>query len=287
MERKFLKITTIIALLLCSCIAFNSCEKESPYNPEQKIKKIYSWNELRQEWTWDDDKLTSIFYYDKNFITNIESYIYDKNRLLKKIEDKYGYYQISYSNSRYKKIEYFDKESVLMGIWDFSYRNNKVYQIKFMYSNDYLIDKITKGGFISSLIAKEFISLIEHSPKGAKESYVTFTYKYEGDNIAQLKLEFEGTENSATLVYKSYDIMQNPFYRQIDLDNSIYNPHLYTLFLTSKNNPLELELYENESLFIIHYYSYVYDNELPIEVENRFDWEGHQSISKISYEYYK
>ena len=149
MKRTFLKFKTVAVVLITICVLLNSCKKEVVYNPEQRIRRIYNnaSKDLQQEWNWKDNRLASILYYNNYGFPCIEYYHY-KNDKLVKVEDKNGYYQISYSNSRYKKIEYFNNEERILGTWDFSYRNNKVYQINFKYSDSYLIDKVKESGFL-------------------------------------------------------------------------------------------------------------------------------------------
>jgi len=285
MKKNFLTPTTVAVLLLIFCISFNSCKKDEVYNPERKIKKIYEKFEdspryLQQEWTWDENKLMRIdyYYHGNNNIENSEYYTYEENKLTK-VEDNEGYFQISYTGFKYSKIEYFKKDdNLLIASWDFSYRNNKVSKIILTYDYSFWIpDKIGRGGFLSSLISKDFISAIENSAKEQTKgsSYpkaVTLTYKYNGDNIKEEKWKTDNTGGLTDMVvfYKSYDKMLSPFHKHVGLMNfeSFVVPFSIDL-VTSKSNPLEVQKLPTEGLMkeITYKYSYKYDNNFPIEVE--------------------
>ena len=90
MKKLNLKFTTITLVLLTVCISLNSCKKAETYNPERKIKKIYTQYSdkpkyLSQEWYWDNNKLVKIDYYSFHGydIINTEDYIYEGNKLVK------------------------------------------------------------------------------------------------------------------------------------------------------------------------------------------------------------
>jgi|GEM_PF-696078 len=282
MKKSFLKFTTITLSLLILCVSFNSCQKDQAYNPEQKIKKIYIMGDiffpkiLWQEWTWDENKLMRIDYYPGDNFSATEYYTYEENKLIK-VEDNEGYFQISYTGSGYNKIEYFKKDdNLLIASWDFSYRNNKVSKIILTYDYSFWIpDKIERGGFLSSLISKDFISTIESSAKKQTKgsSYpkvITLTYKYNGDNIKEKKWETDDSSGyiDMTICYKSYDKMLNPFHKHVGLMNiESFSAPLNEL-VTSKNNPLEVQELISEGYMkeIIYKYSYKYDKSFPIEV---------------------
>jgi hypothetical protein len=94
--------------------------------------------------------------------------------------------------------------------------------------------------------------------------FATITYKYDGDNIKERKCEFN-TFQRVTFIYKSYDNMQNPFYKCLGLMN---RPDRSFEIIASKNNLLESNiLVSNDPEFLVNTYSYKYDNDFPIEVE--------------------
>ena len=282
MKRNFLKFMIVVIWLLINCISFHSCQKDEIYNPEQKIKKIYLENlrygafpkVLWQEWTWDSNKLMRIDYYspNNNNISNTEYYTYEENKLVK-VTDNYGYFQIFYNDSKYDKIEYLKKDdNFLIATWDFSYRNNKVSKIIFTYDySDWWINKIDQSGFLFSLIPKEFITTIENSAKGHKNSsypmVTTFTYKYNGDNIKEVKWESD-EYSSITTIYKFYDNKLNPFHKHVGLMDIAPLLHLIDV-VTSKNNPVEVQKLRSQGPVaeVMSKYSYKYNKSFPFEVE--------------------
>ena len=135
--------------------------------------------------------------------------------------------------------------------------------------------KIGRGGFLSSLISKEFISTIVNSAKELTKgsSYpkiITLTYKYNGDNIKEKKQETDNSGGHINMIicYKSYDKMLNPFHKHVGLMNveSFLAP--LNELVTSKNNPLKVQELISEGFMkeIIHNHSYKYDKNFPIEV---------------------
>ena len=289
MKRNFLPTPIVAVLLLIFCVSLNSCEKNEAYNPERKIKKIYTGTAdgpkyLEQKWTWDENKLLRIDYYyddgDIAYIAYTEHYTYEENKLVM-VENRYGYFQIFYSGFRYNKIEYYSNaENLLIGTWEFLYKNNKISKTIFTFDEpDIWIDKITQNGFISFLIPKEFIPTIESSAKRGAARFIT-TYKYNGNNIKEQKLGLDGSEYSAILIYKSYDKMLNPFYKHADWNN-------FEVF-TSKNNPLEVEITSPAGHFsrVIDKLSYKYDKNFPIEMVRTRVFDNDSGFgNKTYYEY--
>jgi len=108
--------------------------------------------------------------------------------------------------------------------------------------------------------------IIENSAKKGTKKYI-LTYKYDGDNLKEQTFGLDGSEDREILIYKSYDKMQNPFYKRADWSNlTLYQNH-FEVFV-SKNNPLEVEI-TSPTLYakIIDKFSYKYDKDFPIEME--------------------
>jgi len=271
------KLTICVLLLLTICLLFNSCKKDETYNPERKIKKIYNkysdgHKYLAQEWTWDNNKLVRIDYYPMNGydIYKTEYFTYEDEKLVK-IQDNNGYYLISYTHSEYDNIDYYrnDDNNLILNC-HFTYNNNKVSKIIFT-SYDFWYGKMGEGDFLSSLLSKDLISNIEQIllPSTGKSDFPTistFSYKYDGNNIKEMKWEIN-EQQSITFIYKSYDKMQNPFYKYLGL---MYHLEQYNVkMVASKNNLLEVNIIDSfEPDFLgITKYSYKYDDDFPIEVE--------------------
>jgi len=313
MNKKNIFTTTIMMALLAGIVAFQSCQKEGKYNPEQKISKIYEdvyeyvsfWNEemetwderqevkypkqLTEEWIWKDDKLSEINYYWYIYYNNdimmflSTDYYFYKNGRLDKIEhdEESDYTKITYNGSKYDKFEHFS-DDILWFSAEFSYENDKISKIV-VEQKHIPIYGVPKRDPLSSFIPKEFISImnddLKKNEKGAKWEETsrkqTVYYTYNGDNIKEMKVEidrFYGYEIFETRTwvfnYLSYDNKQNPFYKKTDMnfwEIDYYNVN----YVTSKNNPLEVSIEFQRSPDII--YSYKYENDFPVEVEEKQD----------------
>ena len=288
MKKTLLKFTTISVLFLTFCIAFSSCKKEI-YDPGRKIKKIYSdvQKTLDQEWTWEKNNLIKIDYFNpNNGQIDYSEYFFYKNSKLVKIQDDEGHIQISYTNSRYDKIEQYSNDGSLLATWDFSYKSNKIERIVFTYEKDYMSKKMTENGFLSALIPKEFLPAVEKSGNAKNKKTVSYTYKYDGDNVKEIKVEYEDTKVSITITFKSYDTMQNPLYRKIVLPRDTYGSDF---LITSKNNPLEVEIRMPTDVYEFIQqinYSYIYDGNFPIEMVMKVTMSGMINRSfRTYYEY--
>lgn len=295
MKNLFFK--TLFTLAVFSlCVSFYSCEKET-YNPKQKINKIYSEmlpyfpKHLSQEWFWESNKLARIDYYFGDNVGNTERYTYEKNKLVK-VEDDDGFFIISYDGNKYKKIEYFHSYiNFSYCTWDFSYTNNKISKIIYTETSQFLFFNKMETGFLSTLIPKEFISVLaeKSAKKGTEKSldlYVcTFNYSYDGDNIKEIIMaeEYEGELFTITYTYISYDKMLNPFYKYVGLAPELIS----ATFVTPKNNPLEVKIiYSEDNEQQLLEYSYQYEKKFPVEVEIKRTLVD-ENFSYSSKEYYE
>jgi len=307
-EQKNIFTTTIMMALLAGIVAFQACQKEGKYNPEQKISKIYDdvyehvsfWNEetetwdvrqelkypkqLTEEWIWKDDKLSEINYWGLyNGIMTFwgTDYYFYKNGRLDRIEydDESDYTKISYNGSKYDKFEYFS-DDILWFSAEFSYENDKVSKIvvEQKYVPGYTIPK--RDPF-SSFIPKEFISMMNADLKKAEKGVTwetprkqTVYYTYNGDNIKEIKVEIDR--------FYGYEIFETKswVFNYLSYDNkqnpfykktdiNFWGIDYYVFGVTSKNNPLEVSIGFQKSPDII--YSYKYENDFPVEVEKKQD----------------
>jgi hypothetical protein len=146
--------------------------------------------------------------------------------------------------------------------WDFYYENEKVSKIDYHFDDDFGVDKIGKGGFLSSLIPQEFITHIKNVSKGKNKTVAIFTYQYAGDNIKEMSLRIPESGTLLTLIYNSYDDKINPFYKQLLFN---YEGLLYSELVNSRNNPLVSETYINNSLRSKSNFLYKYEQNFPVE----------------------
>lgn len=298
MKRKSFASILLLTLLFTCCLFFFSCEKER-YNPKQKIKEIYTEypgyypKHLTEVWTWDKNQLAKIDYYSGNSIDNTEHYFYEKKKLVK-VEDEEKYFEINYDGSKFKRIECYRRNGNLLVTFDFTYTDNKISKIIYTdYYND-VYSKDGETGFFSKLISKEFAKEMlkltkKNKPTKDGSSYVyTFTYKYDGDNIKEKKMEYIDEETGVfniIFTYKGHDNNFNPFYKYVGMPYP--NEFIATDFVSSKNNPLEIhrersEDYERE---LTTRYTYTYKDKFPTEIQKEEIYEGGTIMSKYYYEY--
>ena len=294
--KKIIVNSVFAALILTLCLSFNSCKKDdnddnngnstTEFTPKQKIKKFYSEDEegahagqkrLLREYTWNDNKIAKVIHHYEGS-TETESYFYDDNNRLVKIESDQGYvYKIFSEGSKYNKIELY-YEGELGGTYNISYNQDKISKITIVQTYDVEYSKINKNGFLSNIVSSEMLSKIvdKRINRTAKTGEIftytyTITFTYNGENIKEKVMEWiseYGSESSITrLTYKydSYDNMSNPYYKLFIVDEDLNLEH-------SKNNPLNKKeiLYfsngeESHTEECNIKYSYKYANEYPIE----------------------
>jgi hypothetical protein len=224
--------------------------------------KNYEGKELSEEWFWEDNKVKKInYYYSGEVYNKTVNYIYEDN-ILVEVTDNDGHYSITYSNSKISIIEYFRGGGNSLATWEFNYLNGKISKLIFEYDSRFFEDKIAIDPFLASLYPQESVYFIETSAKGKSGGGTNITtYKYSGDNLKEVETKYPEYNNSMTTIFKSYDKMQNPYYKQFIYRNSIDAA-------TSKNNPLEYEIYFNNTLYSTSNIVYKYENGFPVEVIN-------------------
>ena len=305
-------------------VSFYSCEKDDAYNPKRKISKIYAdvkhstieWDEddmptvtetfrpkqLIQSWTWDNDKLSKVDFYDtedengqSQEPTNTSSFFYDNNKLVKIEKSDGAYSNILYDGDILDKIEsYYDTQ--LLQTVTFSYDKKKISKIHIVIPiSD---DKKMKRELLSTLstfIPKEVVSIMAKKgiAKSSGETALDIYYTYKGDNIS--KMVCEAKENGLlfnnlklTVNYLSYDTKHNPFYKKLGTDVNIESSTEMAV-VQPKNNPLEVKMLLEGDLFgiipqaITAKYSYTYDKGFPTVVEVKVN--DYSDVLKQYYEY--
>jgi len=259
----------IISVLTYSCVDPEDSEK--PYIPAQKISKIYGATIydptpcLYQGCAWENGGLSRIYDYLCTIYTlRTTSYFYENNKL-RKIVPGGGYYSISYDKNDIKTMEYYKNGIETPQLtWDFYYSNKKVSKIICHFEKAYLSSSLAKESSLSSLFAPEIITQLEKLSKSKSDMVATINYKYKGDNISEISVNVN-SELNIRVVYKSYDKMNNPFYKQIRFEST--KPSFIDEFVTSKNNYLEVEAYYDGVLTASNKVSYKYENDFPIEKE--------------------
>jgi len=321
MTKKSAMNAVLFVFLLTLGLSFSSCQKEGVYNPKQKISKIYVDidygdemffpKQIVQEWTWSNDKLNKVDFYGMSFywmdddleleneLYQTDRYFYEKNKLVKIEHGEEYYSKLSYSGSKYKKLESFDAHNNLWLSMDFSYEKNKISKITITQDMDIDVDKVLKMRFLSSFIPKEFVSKVaKKSEESRDDGYIkttyTVNYSYNGDNIKDVVVQigYLGMNMEIlTTKYLAHDTKQNPYYNKLEI--SVIEEIMFGLVtVSSKNNPLKAEVVYNENLGgalienVILEYTYSYVNDFPTEViEKTTLKDGFSNTNKLYFEY--
>jgi len=259
-------------VLLCTalCLLFLGCDKEGVYNPSKKIRRISEqrqgeMKQLMQEWTWDNNLLSKIDYFENNQPSYTENLKYDsKNRIVKVEDYKYGdYYTITYKDNLISKVEYF-WDNIMEESFFYTYENKKISKIVF---TAYEVKKsVKRDSFISLLIPKEIGMRIndikEKSMNKGGSLIITIKFSYEGNNVSNMEIMSEGEVYNYS--YEQYDKKLNPFYNSFSPGGGMN---------LSKNNPGKeiLRYHDDEfSLLITTEFDYTYDGNYPTEVVERY-----------------
>ena len=90
------KMTLLLAVALFA-VTFTSCQKTKPYNPKEKISKIYVdhglGKSLSEVWNWDGKQLKTIEHYMLGGLIYSEVFDYNKKGQVTKVKsDEYDGY---------------------------------------------------------------------------------------------------------------------------------------------------------------------------------------------------
>lgn len=158
---------------------------------------------------------------------------------------------------------------------DYKYSLNKVSEAHFHNSSDddeFFIEftyqnqqcEITKhdydGNLKSTIIVDYFENRIIQTTLTNIDETETYLYKYEGDNVTELKFYSSKRPDTLLLAFE-YDNMINPYAKLDLIDLDIYWSGPYKPELISENNILRKISYVNnyDSILIERTYSYEYD----------------------------
>lgn len=295
-----MKRSLFCVLALATICLFGACgEKEGRYNPKQEIEKVYrstslveqsldaatgTWSTvsesstpkvLAETWDWENGKLMKVVYSPEVVPGGKEEtlhFSYDGNRV-SRIESSTEYMLFTYNGKKMRKAELYDKKvstTAPFTSYFFTYDGNKISKID-VHTRE-LGEKHAAQGMLSRWLGELQASMgwkslpadrqADPGAKAVNVQYVTLTWS--GDNIGQMNVKDDFT--SMDIVY-TYDNKTNPF------KHFLYTLNGYTadgLVFANKNNivksvtDIKYALYE-EGQRIEDTYSYVYQNEWPVE----------------------
>lgn len=317
MKKIYLALAAMTLLVLAA-----GCkkEKEGVYNPDQKIKTIYTafqyFNNgemeyeqpktVSEQWTWKDDHVVSIEYFeDYPDVCATQTLTYDdQNRILStKLDGRYinatslctygkkylETMELTMDGQPYITFHFNREKSVITNIvMDVNPeamnlgKGNKEMQK--------MLSSMPMQQLLGPAANKQVLKMAEKYAKMAKGNQmvsVTLYLTWDGDNI--VSMSGSGMGETMKLDY-TYDAKHNPFYNMFGLTGLMEMDMPYMMHgMLSENNPLTISLTVN-GITEVDKYNYEYDGkDYPTRVytEEKESWDGMESryVSSTYYEY--
>ena len=249
--KKLLVPALLVIIILSSCGGETVEPTPTPSTTSKKISEIYyeyerhdyisndngqTWNEydseykdkeLRERWTWDEDKILSIENYSELIYDNVSyNFYYNEENIVSEIiaPDIDERVVFTYNNNQISTMEFYF-ENVLSNTWELFYTNNKITQVN------------------------------------ATDTPFHITITWNGNNIS--KLTYSDTYDEAELLY-TYDNKRNP-YHDFDalLALSLVKEGEVALALMSANNITSYATQMGGMVYETHNYTYQYHDNYP------------------------
>ena len=270
MKQHVLVSTSFVLIIM---FGMSSCKKDGVYNPKKKISKIYTQQEqqkkqLVQTWTWNDKKLSRIDYVSGYY----ELFEYTGKQISKINNSDGGYMDFIYDGSKISKIEYY-KDKELLELYTFEHAKGKVSKIAveqygkedtYEYaSSSHKNEKMNVLQFILPERSCENLSSYFSQRKYQKSnqidtSIISLTW-YE-KNVVKIIFEYFGgyKDYEYTITY-NHDKKKNPLcgFLSYDFDDPVFG--------YSKNNITREYIADNNYDTWEYNYSYIYDDNVPIQ----------------------
>ena len=298
MKKLAVFLSTILVIAVVS-ISFTSCvepeEPEEPiipevpddsgagiYKPGKKISKVYEQDEfdveyLLEDWTWHENTLVSIDYYDEGEFEGQDEYFYDGDRL-DVIRSNDGHYAVfSYRNKQYDNIKYYDINDVLVTEVIFEYNGNKVSKITVQkFFEDKKVISMINRGLMGKLFPDEVVKMVTQNTSNKSKGTYVFTISYNGDNIASVSSSY-----GSNITYSDFDNYSSPWYNASPFSacHETIDIEIY-----SKNNPRKV-IMTVDSYVADLTLTYTYDGNFPVTIHlNALYGEiHHSSTTRIVY----
>ena len=264
------KITLLLAVALFA-VTFTSCQQTEPYNPKEKISKIYVdhglGKSLSEVWNWDGKQLKTIEYYIgmSNFYT--EEFTYNKNDQLQKVEGAGGDARTEYIYNKFgrlHKIKHFDYD-VNTVTYTFEYDDNKLSEMIIVTSKFIVPDKSIATPLkyiLPELSVVKMDKMLSNIPAERGGIRLELDIDWRGNNISEIEVESgEYTEK----YYFKYDDKLSPLRNFWGLDFGGINDNIFV----NKNNIVEYTVVTSYAgSFCAYadteYISYTYDGKFPV-----------------------
>ena len=267
------KLSLLLAVTLFA-VTFTSCQKTEPYNPKEKISKIYVdqglGKSLSEVWNWEGNQLKTIEYYmgigDAQFNFYTEEFTYNTKDQLQKVEAAGGDAHTEYIYNKFDRlyqIKHFDYDENTV-TYTFEYDDNKLSEMIIVSTNKFIepdksIAAPLKYVFpeLSFMETSEMLSNIPAERDGIR---LELDIDWRGNNISEIEVESgEYTEK----YYFKYDDKLNPYRNFLGLDFGGGSDNIFV----NKNNIVEYTINSYIGGFSYSdtkYISYTYDGKYPV-----------------------
>ena len=268
-----MKKTALLLAIALFAVTFTSCQKTKPYNPEEKISKIYKdygiGKQLAEKWNWDGKQLKTIDHYNVlGGLQYAEIFTYNKKNQVIKVENSESneYTEYIYNNhNRLYQAKYFeDGENTIT--YTFEYDDNELSELVIVTDKSrsaiaknianplkYVLPEL-------SMVATE--KMLNNIPAERAGLRLELDIDWIGKNVSEIEVEF----GNYTEKYQfKYDDKVNPFQNcfGLNLEDSYTN---YNVF-ANKNNVTEVTMtntYMGMSFSDTEYIYYTYDGNSPV-----------------------
>ena len=278
------KISLLLTLFVLA-LSFISCQKTEPYNPKEKISKIYVdqglGKSLSEVWNWDGKQLKTIEYYmgigDAQFNFYTEEFTYNTKDQLQKVEAAGGDAHTEYIYNKFGrlyKIKHFDYDKNT-ATYTFEYDDNKLSEIIIVSTKFIEPDKSIAAPLkyvfpeLSFMETSEMLSNIPATRDGIR---LELDIDWRGNNIYRIEVE-SGIYKEE--YYFKYDDKLSPYYNFLGLDFGGVSDNIFV----NKNNIVEYTINSYLGGFSYSdtkYISYTYDGKYPVSKSHGDDIEYYE-----------
>lgn len=266
------KISLLLAVALFA-VTFTSCQKTKPYNPKEKISKIYVdlglGKNLSEAWNWDGSQLKSIEHYisaenvQLNYYTEVFTYN-DKGQVQTvKSENGDAYTEYLYgTNDRLYQVNCYVADENIPIMYKFEYDDNKLSEITVIGKDIDAVDFKASSSSMKHILPEMLLTPIEkalnNQPMERGEDKIEMDIEWLGRNISEIEVEYGKYSEKH---YFSYDSYQNPF-------GNFFSMSVDELCaFANKNNVVEItsvSSYMGFSYSDTKYINYTYEGKFPV-----------------------
>ena len=267
------KIALLLAVALFA-VTFTSCQQTEPYNPKEKISKIYVdhglGKSLSEVWNWDGKQLKTIEHYMLGGLIYSEVFDYNKKgQVIKVKSDEYdGYTDYIYNkHDRLYQAKTFEN-GVMIATYTFEYDDNELSEIVLVINDSKSVAAKSIANplkyILPELSVVKMDKMLSNAPAERGGMRFEIDLDWKGGNISELEMEYG---NYSEKYYFKYDDKSNPFRNLLGLE--ILDGLDDMKIFTNKNNVVEVTYLESYAGSFCAYadtefISYTYDGKFPV-----------------------